>query len=478
MNIARFLILSITCLTVFFLLPVLSGQAQQHEQGNLVCILDASGSMWGQIDGKAKIEIAKETLANLIQGLPDSLLVGLVAYGHRTKGDCEDVEVLSTLGTLDKQALIDQVQSLTPKGKTPLTESVRRTAASLREAEGKTTILLVSDGKETCNGDPCALVRELKESGIDFVLDVIGFDVKADEREQLECMANAGGGVYYNAEDASQFQSALSATADKRELAAGKIHLTTTRNGKEIKAFVAIFDPESGERVDYDWSYLNLGFTRLLSPGEYVLEVTDDKAADAPKQRLTLQIEGGETLEKTVDFSSGVINLATVIDGAPFEAYIEVFREGESSPLVRTFSDNSKHVAKLVLPTGNYDIAVKSSKTKDEPTITLKSVPVEAGQEEAQTVAFESGTLEVSALLQGDEAKAQVTIQEFATGSLIWFEKCKPGKPATFKLSPGKYALSIGDIQAEQKMENVEVPEVVVTAGEVTRLDVELSREP
>ncbi len=62
--------------------------------GNIIFILDASGSMWGQVGGFAKITIARDVLTSLIKELPDNATVGLVAYGHRRKGDCDDVEEL------------------------------------------------------------------------------------------------------------------------------------------------------------------------------------------------------------------------------------------------------------------------------------------------------------------------------------------------------------------------------------------------
>jgi len=70
--------------------------------------------MWGQVEGKAKIAIAKEVLVGLIKDLPDNLQVGLVAYGHRRKGDCNDVEELVPLSALDKKKLIKKIQAISP----------------------------------------------------------------------------------------------------------------------------------------------------------------------------------------------------------------------------------------------------------------------------------------------------------------------------------------------------------------------------
>jgi Ca-activated chloride channel family protein len=129
--------------------------------GNIIFILDASGSMWGQVEGTAKIAIAKEVLTGLVRDLPDDAMVGLVAYGHRRKGDCDDVEELVALGPLDKEKIVGRIQDLSPKGKTPISRSVRLTDERIKDLKDETTIILVSDGKETCDPDPCTLVRDL-----------------------------------------------------------------------------------------------------------------------------------------------------------------------------------------------------------------------------------------------------------------------------------------------------------------------------
>ena len=99
---------------------------------NLMLIFDTSGSMWGQITGKAKITIAKEAMELIVKDLPHDINIGLVAYGHRRKGDCDDVEVLIPLGPLDVNAFLAKVNSLNPKGKTPMVRSIRKTAEAIK----------------------------------------------------------------------------------------------------------------------------------------------------------------------------------------------------------------------------------------------------------------------------------------------------------------------------------------------------------
>ncbi len=178
----------------------------------VVLVLDASGSMWGQIEGRTKIEIARETVAGLVgEWKPDNRL-GLVAYGHRRKGDCADIETLIESGPLDSAAFLREVNALNPKGMTPLSAAVVQAAESLRHVEQKATVILVSDGEETCNLDPCQVGRELEAAGVDFTAHVIGFDVANPQHQaQLRCLAENTGGRYFNARNADELSGALGA---------------------------------------------------------------------------------------------------------------------------------------------------------------------------------------------------------------------------------------------------------------------------
>lgn len=184
------------------------------EPARTTLVLDASGSMWGQIDGVAKITIAQGAVKTLLGALPEDLALGLTVYGHRRKGDCGDIEELIAPAPGSRAAIAEAVDGLSPKGKTPLSAAVLQAADGLRHTEEAATVILVSDGTETCDLDPCAVGRALEESGVDFTLHAIGFAIADREtRAQLQCLARLTGGSYRAAEDAESLAAALTEVA-------------------------------------------------------------------------------------------------------------------------------------------------------------------------------------------------------------------------------------------------------------------------
>ena len=194
--------------------------AAEPAQTKTMLVLDASGSMWGQIGGKTKIAIAREAVDSMLDGWNGGDL-GLIAYGHRRKGDCADIEVLQAIGPDTAAGIRKQVNALNPKGMTPITASVRMAAERLRFTEQKATVILVSDGEETCSADPCALGKELESMGVDFTAHVVGFDIQKGSKahRQLQCLAANTGGRYVDARNAGELNRALTSVASSEQTA-------------------------------------------------------------------------------------------------------------------------------------------------------------------------------------------------------------------------------------------------------------------
>jgi hypothetical protein len=190
--------------------------AEKQAATNVELIVDASNSMWGQIQGVAKIAIAKDVLEQIINGLPDAMNVGLRLYGHRyglnDRQACQDTELKVPIGPIDKAVLIDIIKKIQPKGKTPLVYSVLQAGDDFKDIPNG-SIILITDGIESCDGDIDAIAPALKESGIALKLHIVGFDIKeAEARAELEAIAKSTEGTYLDAKDSQELLSSLEQT--------------------------------------------------------------------------------------------------------------------------------------------------------------------------------------------------------------------------------------------------------------------------
>lgn len=229
-------------LSLLIIIPIFITQAQENKRQTII-VLDASGSMWGQIEGKAKIDIAREVIKELLKDWDSQVLLGITAYGHRKKGDCHDIESIYPVSKANAENILAKVNAITPKGMTPLSQAVKVAAEELKFTEKKATVILLSDGKETCNMDPCELGKELEKKGVDFTAHVIGFDVKKEEQAGLKCLAENTGGLFLSAKNSAELKRALSEAsrivAEKPPEVKGKGKIWLDKNeftvGEEIK---------------------------------------------------------------------------------------------------------------------------------------------------------------------------------------------------------------------------------------------------
>jgi len=185
--------------------------AQSDDRPNTILVLDGSGSMWGQIDGVNKITIAQGVIADLLADMPDDQSLGLTVYGHNRRGDCSDIETLVAPAPGSQEEILAAVNAINPRGRTPMSDAVVAAAEALRHTENAATVILVSDGIETCDADPCAIAAELEAAGIGFTAHVVGFDVASEPaaRAQMQCIAENTGGLFLTADNADELSDAL-----------------------------------------------------------------------------------------------------------------------------------------------------------------------------------------------------------------------------------------------------------------------------
>ncbi|MGH7753510.1 MAG: vWA domain-containing protein, partial [Gemmatimonadales bacterium] len=177
-------------------------------------ILDVSGSMKRRIEGRQMMDIAKDVMVQVIQGLPNDARVALRFYGHRIRegrpGDCQDSELVFPFGRINKAAMIARVRALKALGTTPIAYTLRQVAKDFGSAPGEKLVILVTDGKEECGGSPSAVVAEMVAKGIKVRLNIVGFALaEAAVRQEMERVAKLTGGKFYDAQNAKALRTAI-----------------------------------------------------------------------------------------------------------------------------------------------------------------------------------------------------------------------------------------------------------------------------
>ncbi|MGI9590617.1 MAG: VWA domain-containing protein, partial [Myxococcota bacterium] len=177
-------------------------------------VVDASNSMWAQIDGRSRMEIAKEILGDALEWLPADLSLGLRVYGHqnpREQRDCRDTALMVPLGAESRAEIRDAIATFKPRGQTPLGFALEQVADDFGDFAGERAVVLVTDGVESCGGDPVAAARALQDQG-PVPVHVIGFALAEDAGTSLRAIADASGGRFIEAANAEQLRAALLST--------------------------------------------------------------------------------------------------------------------------------------------------------------------------------------------------------------------------------------------------------------------------
>lgn len=464
-----------------------------------IIVLDASGSMWGQIDGRPKIEIARETLSVVLGTIPADTELGLMVYGHREKGSCGDIELAVPPAAGSADAIAGFVNAVNPKGKTPLTQSVRQAAEALRYTEEKSTVILVTDGIETCEADPCALGAELENSGVDFTAHVVGFGLTDEEGRQVACLAENTGGKYLQAKDAGQLEGALaeavaSAPAPEPEpkveqpaeldfnvtakgyLAAGlAIPADNTNVYWEFRAIDA-----AGNKAENTTHYSYGGEQRFKLPaGRYAMLARLGRI----ERQQEIEAKAGEMTEIETVFDAGLVQLtASYIAGgakAGGEAYVEINAGGGS--------DYGYGEIKAYAPAGPVELLGRIARAEARDSLDLK-----AGETVERTIVIPAGLVVAGAVyaeggpvVEGSDmyleivsAKASISGEResfaytYGGGSDLWVPAGEFLLKARLGKAEAKLPFSVGAGERVEPVINLNAGVLAVEAPGAYRIDV------
>ena len=448
-------------LAAFLFLFTMLIPAQAAEGGRVVLVLDASGSMWGQIDGKTKMEIAKDVVGSVVGSWKPEDELGLVAYGHREKGSCTDIEVLREAGPLDGADYMSAVNALNPKGKTPMTAAVRMAAESLKFTEKKATVILVSDGIETCDVDPCAVAEELEKLGVNLTVHTVGFGLDNEGAVgQLKCLAEKTGGTYSTADNASELQEALTKTVEAKapEPAPGPAALEFNFIGHVVMAEGVDLSPpynsaswdffeaaggQAGNGVKTEYGIETK--TNLPKAGDYIARISVDLA----QIEVPVKIEAGKATTLDTSLEAGVLNVSGTMDGT-----MPLTDSGTTWELLdangRVLATKYNPEVSFLAAAGAYKIRLKLGTAMAE-----QDARISAGKTVAQSVSLGAGVIEASGVFStGGQAVPESAAIELRKGEPgldgkhEWITTTY-GTTTQFKVAAGKYLVMFSQDYAE-----------------------------
>ncbi|WP_340002859.1 VWA domain-containing protein [Oceanobacillus sp. FSL K6-0127] len=165
-------------------------------------LLDASGSMNNQSDGTSRMELAKEAIGNFIDILPANSTVSLRVYGHEGTGSDDDKKLSCRAteslynGEMNEKEFMSALKGVEPAGWTPIANALEAAEKDIPDHASTAIVYVVSDGIETCDGDPIKVAEQLNQKDVQPIINIIGFQVDDEAQELLEQVAEAGKGEF------------------------------------------------------------------------------------------------------------------------------------------------------------------------------------------------------------------------------------------------------------------------------------------
>ncbi len=442
-------------LAIFLFLSIVF-PAHAEEGSRVILVLDASGSMRAKIDGKSKIDIAKQVVGKIISTWKPEDEIGLIAYGHREKGNCKDIEVLREPGPLNAEDFMAAVKGISPKGQTPMTDAVRMAAEALQYTEKKATVILVSDGIENCDADPCAVAEELKKAGVGLVVHTVGFGLdNKGAVAQLKCLAEKTGGTFTLANNASELQKALSTSLAAKPAPAptpSAVEKFNTRGHAKQTASLELakpFDQPSwtfkkpdgvdGTEGAFVAQEYGVDLKTNLASGDYVVTVQSDRSF----WKMPIKVEDGKVTKLDADLEAGIVKLSGMIDdktpmtdkGASWELHA-----ADDKYIDTEYGDTYS----WMLNAGKYWVELRLGEARTKAEFEIKS-----GETTTKVISMGAGKLLVSAFYSegGEALKESAAFEVYHQGASAdekgeWVNT-NYGSHTKFDLPAGKYIVVV-----------------------------------
>lgn len=465
-----------TCLYCKFLilgagiLGFMSPQATIEESYSpILFIYDASGSMWGQINGETKKEIGARVLIETVQAMPETQPIGLMVYGHRREKDCGDIEMMVDLENHSKDKITKAINAFTPLGRTPLARSATLAITAVKEAGEAATIILITDGIESCDGNICQVVSDSRLEGIDFKLHIVGFGLKNTEIEVLQCAADAGGGRCFSAEDAGQLSSVLQeVTSQTIDDPLENFSVLALKNNEPVDAWVRAFKSGTKEGFGGSRTYRDTG-RMYLPPGRYDINIKPLENTDITGTTIQIEVKSGEGIHRTISFDGAKLDVASTNNGEGWDSAVKVFESGTKKVVAATRTYGRTKT--LEVDPGVYEIEFQAMVIKGLQFVhKTESVEVKAGESLSINHNYLSGRAMIGVQTSdGELIDASVVFNEVSSGKNIANGRTytsSSSNPREFVLTPGTYQVKILTL-GKHKGSSTTL-DVVIMAGKTT----------
>lgn len=358
------------------LLFVSSFSFGQEDMTRILFILDASNSMNARWGTQTRIEAAKELLAKTVDDLKDvpNLEIGLRVYGHQspitaTYQDCNDTKLEVPFGENNFDRVKSRVKSIQAKGTTPIARSLEAAAGDFPDNKTRNVIILITDGLEACDNDPCVIAKKLKDKGVNVTPFVIGLGMDLSYLEKFRCIGN-----YEDAETRESFEKVLQNVVQKALLnTTVQINLNDV-SGAPTETDVTMFLYEAGTtNLKYTFTHTINRFgnpdTLVIDPAlKYDLVVNTTPRVE--KKNIEIKRNVHNTIE--VDAPQGYIRLRYLNAAKPYQVDARIMQDGNTSTLnVQKIETKDKYlvgtytVEILTLPRIYVTVNVEQSSTSD-----------------------------------------------------------------------------------------------------------------
>ncbi|HLN54087.1 MAG TPA: VWA domain-containing protein [Lentimicrobium sp.] len=432
-------------LLAFFLIPLIGfGQNATNEPKvepltRILFVFDGSQSMYGRWQSDVKINIAKKLMGNLLDSLAnfDNLQIALRVYGHQKQfppADCNDTKLEVPFAWNNFNAVNNKIQSITPKGTTPLAFALSQTANDFPPCDNcRNIIILITDGIEECDGDPCAASIALQKQKVTMKPFIIG--IGRDFKQAFDCV-----GTYYDASSETSFQKALE-TVISQALSATTLQVNLLdKNDRPLETNVnmTFYDHETGKRKYNLMHTLNnhgVPDTLVLDP----LVTYDIVINTLPELRIdSVTLETGRHVTVAVHASQGYLNLRMGVNERIVKNLQAIVRQkGKPETLnIQSFGDTKKYLS------GKYDLEI----------LTLPRLYIN------DVVISQSTTTIIDIPLPGiavikKSVKGYGSLYVDRNGILEWVYDLKESQlQETLILQPGNYKVVFRSAQADRSM--------------------------